>query len=554
MIPPTARPASARLAVARRFPLRAAAVIGLVLLAYNYSLMTLVRGLTLQTPLAYLALVPALALVLAIARLRLGLPETQIHDRQLDWIVGLALLAGASAILILAPQPATSEFWLGRMDLLTLPLYVAGLVSLLFGVRRVWALRFPILFLLLAWPIPFTWLLSVTAVPLTDFTAGAVALITQIIPVARQAGGDDGTLFLIGSGDNMFGVGIGSACSGVNSFIGFLLLGVATLYLVQGTALRRVAWLATGLLLIIALNLARIMAILVVGNAFGQEAALDILHPIAGLVVFNIGVLVMLVLAPAFGLRYANGSSRAHESGEHGRPAPVRRVSAALLVAMGVAAILGVTNAAYARYESISSGLADARLARIDIETAHVPGWDVSFVGNVGQARQYFGDTATWERVAYRPTSQAEITSDRTVYIDVLTTDDAGTFAAYGLEACYTFHGFEISSVAQVDIGAGVQAEVIDYTNVKNGIEWSALWWEWPYTAESGETRYQRIVVYISDGPNATLTAFSDIDIPTQDPRFIETDRFLASLGRSIVDSQLAAAEGDGEAASVLNN
>jgi exosortase len=432
---------------------------------------------------------------------------------------------------------------------------VAGLVSLLFGVRRVWALRFPILFLLLAWPIPFTWLLSLTAVPLTDFTAGSVALITQVVPVARQAGGDDGTLFLIGSGGNMFGVGIGSACSGVNSFIGFLLLGVATLYLVHGTALRRVAWLATGLALIVALNLARIMAILVVGNAFGQEAALDILHPIAGLVVFNIGVLVMLILAPAFGLRYSSGTRGPSDSDDPGRPTHVRRVSAALVVAVGVAAVLGLTNAAYARYEAISSGLADARLARIDIDTAHVPGWGVSFVGNIGQARQYFGDSATWERVAYRPTPEAEITADRTVYVDVLTTDDAGTFAAYGLEACYTFHGFEISSVAQVDIGAGVQAEVIDYTNVKNDIEWSALWWEWPYTAETGETRYQRIVVYISDGPNATLTAAPGVDIPTQDPRFIETDRFLASLGRSIVDSQLnAAREGEPAAASVGGN
>jgi hypothetical protein len=42
-----------------------------VALAYNYSLETLVRGLGLQTPLAYLALVPLIALALGAVNFRL---------------------------------------------------------------------------------------------------------------------------------------------------------------------------------------------------------------------------------------------------------------------------------------------------------------------------------------------------------------------------------------------------------------------------------------------------------------------------------------------------
>src|SRR4051812_28163521 len=135
------RPTGPRFAVARAFPVRAAVIVGLVLLAYNYSLATLVRGLGLQTPLAYLALVPVMAIGIAAARIRIQPRELAIHDRQVDWIVGLALIGISAAVLILVPQPTNSVFWLQRLDLLTLPVFVAGLISLLIGVRRVWSLR-----------------------------------------------------------------------------------------------------------------------------------------------------------------------------------------------------------------------------------------------------------------------------------------------------------------------------------------------------------------------------------------------------------------------------
>jgi exosortase/archaeosortase family protein len=384
-------------------------------------------------------------------------------------------------------------------------------------------------------------MLGLTAGWFTDLTAGIVGALTTVLPVARPAVGD-GTLFLVGSGDGFFGVSIGTACAGVNSFVGFLLLGVGTLSIVRGPIVRRLAWLLVGLAITIGLNVARIMAILAVGHTWGQDAALNVLHPVAGLIVFNLGVLVMLILAPRFGLRFAHRSVPPTDASVSPAPKATIRLLPALAATLAIAMVFGVTNAAFSRYEAISSGLTDARLAKLDVDVAHVPGWIASAMGDLRQARQYFGDAATWERAAYRPTADATITADRAVYVDVLTTDDSGTFAAYGLEACYAFHGYTISSVAQVDIGAGVQAEVIDYTNTRNGIAWSALWWEWPYATEEGETHYQRIVVFMADGPQSTYEGLADLEIATQDARFAETDRFLASLGQAIVASQLSPA------------
>jgi exosortase/archaeosortase family protein len=360
--------------------------------------------------------------------------------------------------------------------------------------------------------------------------------VTKVVPIARQ-GVTEPDLFMVGSGAQAFAVSIGSACAGVNSLVGFLLLGGALLYVVRGPALRRVAWLAVGLGLVFCLNVIRILAILAIGASFGQEAALDVLHPVAGMLVFSVGVIGMVALVPRFGLRFLEMAPKAAPP-EADRSNPVRRVRPAFAVALGLAVVLGASNAAYARFEAISSGLTDARLQSFDVRTAQVSGWESRFVAQFAQVRQYFGPTSTWERVMYLPTERASIGSTKSVYVDVVTTDNPASFTAFGLEACYTFHGYEIESVTTVDVGAGVRGQVIDYTNTKLEMDWSALWWEWPYT-EDGETRYERIVIFMANGPRAEFTGVDTASIGTQEPRFEETDRFLVALGRAIVRSQL---------------
>lgn len=536
---PAFLPVGLRGAAVRQLPLRAAALVGLVLFAYNYSLLTLARGLTLQTPLAYLALVPIMAIGLAVARLRIEPKGLPIHDRQLDWIVGLGLLGTAAAVLIFVPNPSSSTFWLQRIDLLTLPLFVAGLIALLFGVRRLWSLKGPIAFLLLAWPVPYTLFLSGVAGQFTELTAHLVAAITKIIPVAT-AGATDDTLFLVGSGVRAFSVSVGSACSGVNSFVGFLLIGSALLYIVRGPVIRRLIWLALGLALVFGLNVLRIVVILVVGANFGQAAALDVLHPIAGLIVFNIGVFAMVALVPRFGLWFVGPRDRPEVGGSN-TPSHVSRVRPAMIVAVCVACILAVTNAAYARFDAISAGLGDARLGAFDVNSLNLAGWHSRFLTQFAQAKQYFGESATWDRALYWPTPEASLSSTRSIFVDVLTTDDPGSLAAYGVEACYRFHGYTIKSITTADVGAGVTAQIIDWVNPKVKADWSALWWEWPYT-DGGKTRYERVMILMGEGPDAQFTGVTAKDVATQDTRFAESDRFLVTLGRTIVQSQLTTA------------
>jgi exosortase len=523
-----------------RIPPAAAIVVALVAVAYHYSLVTLTRGLGLQTPLGYLALVPLVAVVLAWIGMRREMPQRPIHDRQLDYIVGVALIAVAAAVAFLLPSTLAARFWLLRMDLLGLPFFAAGLVALFFGLRTVWTLRFPIAFLFLAWPAPYLPLVGEGIRGFVGLTSEALMAITAVVPIATAVPGAD-TIFFVRHAGSLFALSVTAACSGVNGLVGFILIGGALTYVVEGRVARRLLWLAAGLALMWVMNVIRILAIFVVGMLFGEHAALDILHPVAGLITFNLGLLGMLWAVPRFGLRFIPRSRRTQAAK---RPVAVNRRFRTLVVAAAVAMLFGGLNAGYARYEPLANALGGPRLGAFDVRNAQVADWHAEFATRFEEGRQYFGQSSTWDRYIYSTDAAhpaSGLRSSVPIYVDMMSTDDPSSLAAYGIEACYQFHGYQIASLTTLDIGVGVDAQIVGYVNPRQRADWSALWWEWPYR-DGEKTRYQRVVMLVANGPGATFEGGALDVAPSRAERFTETDRFLAALARAMVSAHTQAA------------
>jgi exosortase/archaeosortase family protein len=517
-----------------RLPVRGLVLVASVAIAYNYSLETLARGLSLQTPLAYLALVPLIALLLGAANFRLQPDLRPIHDRQLDWIIGLFLVAVAASINLLLPSAYSADFWLHRIDMIGLPFFTAGLISILYGVRRLWALRWAVLFLFLAWPDPYVTVLAAVIGTATDVALAAVEASLHVIPVAQPLG--NGT-FLITHGNDVFSLAVGSACSGINSLVGFVIMGAAFNTLFKGGILRRILWLATGLLLVGALNVARIDLIFIAGWAFGESFAIDILHPVAGIFVFGVGALAMLWTAPLFGLGIPEPPLR------NAVPVPARatkkqpvartssrrfRIAAPMVAGLTLAVLLAVPDASFAHYDSLVDAFGGPTLGAIDPGGLTVSGWQPAPSTSFDQATSYFGAHATWERVAFS-SDAASPAGPTTVYLDVIRTDDAGSLASYGVESCYNFHGFAQVSNLSSDVGAGVQAKVASFRSPIAATDWSILWWEWPYNA-GGQTRYERLVLL------APLDSTSQSG-GTTTATFNLAESTIQSLARSIVSA-----------------
>ncbi len=393
--------------IPRSIPLRAIVLIALVALAYHYTFVSLARGLALQTPLAYVALAPLIALILAWVGDRRAASREAPSGLRLDFLLGrtfgLALMGAAFVVALLVPLSV--RFWLIRIDLISLPLFVAGAIALVYGPRQVWRLRFPIAFLLLAWPAPYLPLVGEGLQAFTDATIAIVAAIAWVIPIAVP--GEEG-LFTLQHAGEPFVLSIGSACAGVNSLVGFLVVGSALLYLVRGPMLRKLAWLAVGLATVWLLNVLRIEAIFVAGTVFGPQAALDVLHPVAGLIVFNIGILLMLGLVSRMGLGFAQLPSRPTASPDR----PHSRWTAIPLLAVVVGALLMASvNASYARYEELAGALGQPRVSAFASEDAQIPGWSSVLAAEYEQSRQFYGESSTWLRYRYHAGEAATLSS-----------------------------------------------------------------------------------------------------------------------------------------------
>lgn len=120
------------------------------------SLLSLASGFPDHLVTGAIGLVPVIAILLAgLIAWRPSPPGPEIHDRYLDYILGLALLGLATTTVLFLPQSLSLFFWSWRLDMLALPLFLAGAVTLLCGSRTLWRYRLPLAFLFLAWPLPY---------------------------------------------------------------------------------------------------------------------------------------------------------------------------------------------------------------------------------------------------------------------------------------------------------------------------------------------------------------------------------------------------------------
>jgi exosortase/archaeosortase family protein len=481
--------------------LRALLVVALVVPAYHFSLLSLLRGMALETPLSYLGLIPVISLVLIVLRACTAAAEPDIHDRYLDYIVGLPLLATALAVVELAPPRLSSFFWLWRLDLLSLPFFVAGAIALVFGTRALWRVRIPVGLLLLAWPLPYTLFLVRELEALTSVTVGAVGAALRFLPVAHAYPSDDGSLFLVMHHGTSFLVSVSSPCSGSNSMIGFLLVGGAAATQMRGSRLRKLAWLASGALLMWLFDVVRILLIFAAGSAYGEKFAVDTLHPVVGLVGVCLAVLITLRLMPLFGLRLVLPTRRRAHTAQPAAPRrqpAVRRTRVAFALLLGATVAATLANTGMQRYQLLAEDLGPSRIAPAAVARASLAGWNVSWTSKYPWVTQYFGSSATWDRYVYAPTPTAHPSADsHPVFLDLLSTSDLFTFSTYGLDACYRFHNYEVLSRGDVDLGGGLIGHEVTYHMRTSGATWTAVYWEWPVRTAVGD-RYERVILSIS--------------------------------------------------------
>lgn len=460
---------------------RVVLVVVLTALAYHHSLLALATTLGADTPMAYLGLVPVLALGVALVLGRPRPEEGRLPHRQADWIIGVPLLAVAGVVALVLPDRLSYEYWTNRIDLIGLPFFAAGLVALLLGSRMLYRVRLPLAALVLAWPLPYELVLDGAVGGASAVTLTAMRWAAPALGVGRAVGG---TLFEIGAGAGRFSVNVAPQCAGTSSTIGFLFVGGSVVAVLGGRRRAKLVWLVTGFLMQLLLNVARIVAVFVAGDRYGERVAIEWLHPYIGLVLFTVSVGVLVALLPRFGvpLRLPE-AARDRPPGGH---AP-RAVAIVLIVTCALG--LAVRNGQLRRFDPYLGVGSASPYRPLAVGPTRVDGWIGRHTSTIGWAKPYFGSSSTWQRLTYVAVTGAP----RTVFVDVVNTSDLGSFSRYGLEACYRFHDYDLIRSGPADVGAPARAQTLGYRD-GSGNAWAVASWVWP-VGRPDRLRYERVVV-----------------------------------------------------------
>jgi exosortase/archaeosortase family protein len=518
---------------------RVALVVAAVGVAYSYSLRTLVGTLGADTPLAYLGLAPLIAFGVALILGRPREPASDLRDRNIDYLVAVPLLGTAVLMTAVLPARMSLLFWYYRVDLLSLPLFVAGTVALVFGASTLWRIRYAVLFLLLAWPAPYNFALDHGMGSFTNLTLASLRGLVRLVPVAVPQAGGDGSIFVMHHGAAQFTLSVASACTGVDSFVGFLLVGLAVMTVVDGSIRGRLLWLASGMALAYILNLLRLMVIFWAGTAFGQKVALDGLHPVLGLMLFCAGVGVMVNALRRFHLEVRDVLPRAVRVTWR---IPGRLLGVVAAVA-AVTAIIAVADGGFGRYSPVASVLGSPRLVSFTDDPIVPAGWTLAPIDQYPWASQYFGSGARWTRYQFSPGS---VPGGTTVLADVINTGDLESFTTYDVIACYDYHGYGLSREQRVGLGDGVEGTELTFTVPSLQGQWNALYWVWPVRAGSA-VRYERIVLLDPVASGFSVTGYDRLaDAPLGTPAGpgSEASRtFLVRFGQSLIRERSGTAE-----------
>jgi exosortase/archaeosortase family protein len=523
--------------------------------AFRYSLSTLIQSLSVDSPLAYLGLVPFLALALGIALARAREEEPEVHDRLLDRIIGVPLVVIALLVMVVLPAQMSTFFWLWRIDLLALPLFVAGVVVWLFGSRVFFRVLPAVLLLFLAWPIPFRMALARFLDGFTNLATQVVTEIVKVVPLATPVPNVEAG-FLVPTPSGSFKVVVATECSGANGLLGFLLIAGVLMILAKGSWRRKLAWLAAGSVVVWVFNLFRILSIFLVGRLWGERVAIDGFHPYVGLVTFSMATLVAVWFMPRFGIGFGGGRRSTSDLARSVRTA-VPHIRACGVGLLAVAVVAGAFNADLRRVNPVASALGAPRVIPFGELQQPAPGYDAQVVDHFDWAARFFGIDSDWTRYQLTGGGTDSLGSDLPVTADVITTTQLELFNDFGVEACYRFHGYDVEGVQQVDLGRGQVGSMLSWHDPVSPIRWTALYWFWPVAGHTGQPqRYQRIVLLLNSSTNARVWSPGVSGRPTTEvgmtleqalqgksdssqlnARDQQLRSFLRSLGRAIVAS-----------------
>jgi exosortase/archaeosortase family protein len=220
--------------------------------------------------------------------------EIVIHQKKLFNITaGFLLCLIASMIYVYGSQTFTpSEY-----HILTLPIFVSGLILIMFNPKTLREMIVPVGFAVFFVPPPSV-ILNNLGFVLSVGSSGIANALVNVLGIKSWISIETGTpiINVIAPGNQPISFAIDVACSGIYSLIAFLVFSVFVAYIVRDKIWKKITVFLIGFPIIYALNILRISVIILIGYHWGPHLALEIFHQLGGWIFLIIGTIMLLVI------------------------------------------------------------------------------------------------------------------------------------------------------------------------------------------------------------------------------------------------------------------
>ena len=211
--------------------------------------------------------------------------------KYVDGLIGLSLCL----IAFLTYWYGSYTFYPLEYHLLSLPIFTAGVILIIFNFKALKALIFPICFLFFLMPLPNE-IMSTVGGTLANFnTQASYTLLKPTgIPVTLSTSYGAPTILLTTAAGQPTSFTIDIPCSGMYTMIAFTMFATFLALIVATSLLKKISIFLIGFFIFENLNIIRITTIISAAYFFGEKTAMLIFHTSAGILLTFIGMLITL--------------------------------------------------------------------------------------------------------------------------------------------------------------------------------------------------------------------------------------------------------------------
>lgn len=247
------------------------------------------------------AVVPILMLPLFIFFSLKSRPEPSVDKK--DIVIGAAAFLSFLILSVMLRIYFSFLFVGFRLDMLLMPLALFGLVCLTFGRRSIHKFRGAVMYSLLASPAVLYPIITQSSA----FTQFNTVFVYDIVKLFISSAQYIAPITIFANGYN---IGIGETCVSIGIFVALALFLIPIAYFYNGKTKDKILWTASGVVILLLLNLIRMLGITFAWFAYGPNSTTLLVHSIIGVLLFYIIIVAMILVAGRYGLSIEKPSKK----------------------------------------------------------------------------------------------------------------------------------------------------------------------------------------------------------------------------------------------------